>query len=102
MVDDRQIAVGSEAAVVDEEPISPEQASWGRAVTEILARLDKETTDNLRDAFRNGMNQNGDALKQWLDPSNAMVLLRLEHELRASADVRVRARRSRGALAAAS
>ena len=97
--DDRQIDVGSEAAVVDEEPISPEQASWERAVTEILARLDKETTDNLRDAFRNGMNQNGDALKQWLDPSNAMVLLRLEHELRASADVRVRALRSRGALA---
>jgi hypothetical protein len=95
----RRSGVASETTVVDEDPMSPEQASWERAVTEILARLDKETTDNLRDAFRSGMNQEGDALKQWLDPSNALVLLRLEHELRASAAVRIHALRSRGALA---
>ena len=88
-----------ETTVVREEPMSPEQASWEQAVAEILARLDKETTGNLRDAFQNGMLEDGDALKQWLDPSNAMVLLRFEHELRASADVRIQALRSRGALA---
>ncbi|MGK0299488.1 MAG: hypothetical protein ACI89X_000352 [Planctomycetota bacterium] len=91
--------MAGEAIVVGDEPMSPEQASWEQAVTEILARLDKESTDNLRDAFRSGMNQDGDALKQWLDPSNAMVLLRLEHELRASADVRIQALRSCGSLA---
>ncbi|MGK0155637.1 MAG: hypothetical protein ACI9SE_002602, partial [Neolewinella sp.] len=91
--------LGNEAAVVGEEPMSPEQASWEQAVAEILARLDRETTGNLRDAFRDGMNQDGDALKQWLDPSNAMVMLRFEHELRASASIRIHALRSRGALA---
>jgi hypothetical protein len=91
--------LGNEATVVGEKPMSPEQASWEQAVAEILARLDRETTGNLRDAFRDGMNQEGDALKQWLDPSNAMVMLRFEHELRASASIRIHALRSRGALA---
>lgn len=94
-----QLGKEGEDVPVVSEPLSPEQASWEQAVHEILARLDQETTDNLREAFRNGMQQDGDALERWLDPSNAMVLLRFEHELRASADVRRLALRSHGALA---
>ena len=85
--------------VVQVEPLlSPEQASWELAVEEILVRLNSEATGNLRNAFQAGIEDGSDPLKQWLDPSNTIVLLRFEHELRASAAVRIDALRSRGTL----
>lgn len=87
-----------EHALVQEVPITPEQASWEQTVQEITRRLDRETTDHMRDAFRAGIADASDPLTQWIDPSNTLTLLRLEHELRANAEVRAEALRNRGSL----
>lgn len=84
--------------LAQEVPITAEQASWEQAVVEITRRLDRETTDHMRDAFQSGIADASDLLTQWIDPSNTLTLLRLEHELRANAEVRAEALRSHGSL----
>lgn len=86
------------AASLPAVPVSREQLTWEQTVVEIAQRLERETSGHLRDAFRDGIEGSSDPLKQWLDPRNALVLLRLDHELRANAELRAEALRSRGTL----
>ena len=66
---------------------------------EIARRLDRESTAHMHDAFQAGVQDAGNPLTDWVDPGNTLRLLRLEHELRANADLRAEALLRRGALA---
>lgn len=84
--------------IASEVPLTSEQMSWEQTVSEIARRLDRETTDHMRDAFESGIQDDSDPLAEWIDPRDTLDLLRLEHELRANAEVRAQALRSSGYL----
>jgi len=79
--------------------VTSEQALWESTVEEIARRLGRGPTRHMQEAFETGIEDAGDPLEGWVDPSNTVRLLRLEHELRASAEVRAEALRTKGALA---
>ena len=85
--------------VASDVAVTSEQASWEQAVQEIARRLDRESTAHMHDAFQAGVQDAGNPLTDWVDPGNTLRLLRLEHELRANADLRAEALLRRGALA---
>ncbi len=64
-------------------------------------RFELEHSQRLREALRTALDAPGDAIGRWLDPRNAVALMRLDHELRARREVRENALRSEGGLAAA-
>jgi hypothetical protein len=74
-------------------------AAWQSVVEQVRERLGVQPAANLREAWETGLDDQRDALARWLDPRNAVVLMRLDHELRASASVRREALRRQGALA---
>lgn len=85
-------------------PAGPSAASearavaWQSAVEQMRARLGLLPSDNLREAFEAGLDDRRDELGRWLDPRNALVMMRLDHELRANALVRREAARRQGGL----
>ncbi|MCK5941170.1 MAG: hypothetical protein KAI24_04300, partial [Planctomycetes bacterium] len=79
--------------------VEPADVLWRETVRQIQRRLEMEDSAHLLSAFERGLREGGDDLGQWLDPANALVMMRLGHELRASADLRAAALREQGALA---
>src|SRR5436190_1604285 len=73
-------------------------AAWQSVVEQVRERLGAQPAANLREAWESGLDDQRDALARWLDPRNAVVLMRLDHELRASAAVRREALRRQGGL----
>ncbi|MFN3240416.1 MAG: hypothetical protein ACE37K_02765 [Planctomycetota bacterium] len=82
------------------EPVVVEDADhlWRESVRAIQQRLAIEESEHLRSAFERGLRGERDELGGWLDPANALTMMRLGHELRASADLRAAALREQGAL----
>jgi len=82
-------------------PVAVEDADhiWRESVRMIQQRLAIEQSDHLRRAFERGLFDDRDELGEWLDPANAVTMMRLGHELRGSADLRAAALREQGALA---
>lgn len=81
-------------------PVVVEDADhlWRASLRAIQQRLAVEESEHLRSAFERGLGGNRDQLGEWLDPANALTMMRLGHELRASADLRAAALREQGAL----
>ena len=77
------------------------ELAWESAIEQVRQRLALESSHHLRDALEAGLQVSDDRLSQWLDPRNVLVLQRLDHELRASAEIRAEALRRRGGLPAA-
>lgn len=77
------------------------EVAWESMVEVMRQRLDMEPSRRLSDALTSGLQAQRDPLGSWLDPRNALVMLRLDHELRASAELRRRAMRSQGGMEAA-
>lgn len=84
------------AVVVDRREVA-----WQADVETMRQRLGMESSTHLRQALEAGLEKNPDALGRWLDPRNALVLMRLDHELRASAELRREALRRQGGMPAA-
>ncbi|HEB52869.1 MAG TPA: hypothetical protein ENI87_06415 [bacterium] len=80
--------------------VTPEEADWKQALLDIRARLELETSEELQAALAAGLDQHDDPLDRWVEPWNSMVLARLDHELRQHPEVRYRALRERGVMAA--
>ena len=78
--------------------VEPEELLWQENVRQIQRRLEVEDSAHLRDAFARGLRAETGGLGKWLDPANSLTMLRLGHELRASAVARADALRSHGAL----
>jgi hypothetical protein len=76
------------------------EVAWESAVERMRSRLDLEPSTHLRAALEVGLQPSEDPLGQWLDPRNALVWLRLEHELRSQASWREGQLQQRGSLAA--
>jgi hypothetical protein len=74
--------------------------AWEAAIERMRHRLELEASPHLRDAFETGLRDDSDRLGRWLDPRNALVLMRLDHELRANAEVRREALARQGGLPA--
>ncbi|MBL8732515.1 MAG: hypothetical protein JNN13_09120 [Planctomycetes bacterium] len=75
-------------------------ARWLSNLDALRRRLDIEASPRLRDAFEHGLAAQADGLQRWLDPRNAMMLRRLDHELRASAELRRQVLARQGGLPA--
>ncbi len=78
--------------------IEPAEQRWQETVQRIQARAAVEDSEHLRSALARGVAEQGDALGEWLDPANAVTMMRLGHELRASAELRAGALLRQGAL----
>lgn len=59
--------------------------AWRENVDTMRRRLDLEPSPHLREAFEAGLDTPTDALGSWLDPRNALMLMRLDHERRGDA-----------------
>lgn len=68
------------------------------SLQQMRRRLEIEPTPRLRAEFDSALQVTADPLSGWLDPHNALVALRLDHELRADALVREQALRRAGAM----
>ena len=82
-----------------------EELAWEATLELMRQRLGLESSPHLRDALEEGLLAQGqqgagDRLGRWLDPRNALMLMRLDHELRASAELRREALRRQGGLPA--
>ncbi|MEO6597605.1 MAG: hypothetical protein ABIP94_22910 [Planctomycetota bacterium] len=77
------------------------EVAWQSMVEVMRNRLDMEPSPRLSEALNSRLQAPRDSLGSWLDPRNALVLLRLDHELRASAELRRRAMRNQGGMEAA-
>ena len=65
------------------------EVAWESAVDRMRQRLGEADASLMREAFEDGLRPDRDALSRWIDPRNALVWLRLDHELRANAARRV-------------
>lgn len=83
------------------EAVDSREVAWQADVETMRQRLGREPSPHLRQALEAGLEKDPDALGRWLDPRNALVLMRLDHELRASAELRQEALRRQGGLPAA-
>ena len=83
------------------EAVDSREVAWQADVETMRQRLGREPSPHLRQALEAGLEVDPDALGRWLDPRNALVLMRLDHELRASAELRQEALRRQGGLPAA-
>lgn len=68
------------------------------SLQQMRRRLEVESTPRLRAEFDSALQGPADPLSGWLDPRNALVALRLDHELRADVLVREQALRRAGAM----
>jgi len=68
--------------------IEPAEQRWQETVQRIQARVAIEDSEHLRSALARGVAEQGDELGEWLDPANAVTMMRLGHELRASAEAK--------------
>lgn len=79
--------------------VSPEQApavnvrqaddlAWESTIERMRQRLGMENSNRLSEALESGLAAAGDPLARWLDPRNALALLRVEHEQRNDTDIR--------------
>jgi hypothetical protein len=75
--------------------------AWQEELDTMRRRLEQEPMPQLREALEAGVGAHDDALGGWLDPRNTLMLMRLDHELRANAATRREALRRQGGLAAA-
>ena len=78
--------------------VEAEELEWQHTVRQIQRRLELEGGAHLRDAFARGLEVEDRGLGKWLDPANALTMLKLGHELRDSAALRAQALRAHGAL----
>ena len=101
------VAVSAQAAeprserdrlVEPEAIVDASELAWQEAVATIQRRLEVEDSDHLQAALSAGLRQPTKDLAKWLDPANAVTMMRLGHELRSSAERRARALRSAGSL----
>ncbi len=88
------------ASVTPEPVLETDDVAWQENVRRIQRRLDVDGGDHLRDAFSAGLEVAGGDLSEWLDPANAVTMMRLGHELRASSANRAAALRGDGTLPA--
>lgn len=82
-----------------------DELAWEATLELMRQRLGLESSPHLREALEEGLQAQGqqgagDRLGRWLDPRNALTLMRLDHELRASAELRREALRRQGGLPA--
>jgi hypothetical protein len=82
-----------------------DELAWEATLELMRQRLGLESSPHLREALEEGLQAQGqqgagDRLSRWLDPRNALTLMRLDHELRASAELRREALRRQGGLPA--
>jgi hypothetical protein len=97
-----RVATPVAAAIVGAEPIrNVREVAWQSAVEQMRSRLQLEPSPHLVDALELGLVPPVDRLSRWLDSRNSLTLLRLDHELRASAELRREALRRQGGLPAA-
>lgn len=90
-------AIGVEPPPV--EVVDARVAAWQADVATMRKRLELEASPRVREEFEAGLAE-PDGLARWLDPRNALVLMRLDHELRAQAELRQEALRRQGGLPA--
>ena len=90
----------AERVPITELPPVFSEVAWQDAIETVRQRLALESSPRLSEAFENGLQSAEDPLTQWLDPSNVLMLQRLDHELRARGDVRAAALLRRGSLVA--
>lgn len=81
------------------EVVDARVAAWQADVATMRKRLDLEASPRVREEFEAGLAE-PDGLARWLDPRNALVLMRLDHQLRAQAELRQEALRRQGGLPA--
>lgn len=95
---ERQRPAASSVDVSLESVLGPGDVDWQENVRSIQRRLEVEDGAYLRTALEAGLEGRGKDLSKWLDPANAVTMMRLGHELRASAALRTAALRDAGAL----
>ena len=100
LVDGREVRSGalSAGAELPEVVVEAEDLGWQQAVHQIQRRLEVEESEHLRAAFTRGLRGDRGDLGKWLDPANALTMLKLGHELRDSAEHRAGALRAQGLL----
>jgi|GEM_PF-4908326 len=85
--------------LVNLEPVmDADEAAWRSTILQIRRRLEAEGGEHLKVALEAGLANEADDLGKWLDPANAVTMMRLGYELRANADLRATALRDLGAL----
>ncbi len=93
------ILVSTQSAVASDLP-DPDDLAWQQAVQLMRLRLGMQPTPQMSDAFEVGLDDPTDALSRWLEPRNALLLMRLDHQLRASSAIRQEVVRQHGGLPA--
>lgn len=90
------------ASEASDSPVVPDSraVAWQSAVEQMRRRLGMEPSSYMASALEAGLESRPDELRCWLDPRNALVLMGLDHELRASAAVRQAALHAQGGLLA--
>lgn len=84
--------------VASEAIVDAGELAWQEAVATIQRRLEVEDSGHLQAALTEGLRHPTDDLAKWLDPANAVTMMRLGHELRSSAERRLGALRRAGSL----
>jgi hypothetical protein len=97
---DQSTAAAADDAGGVQPPRDFAELAWQDSLDQVSRRLAMEASPRLRDAWQQGLRDERDPLSQWLDPRNAVVLMRLDHELRSHADLRAAALREHGGLVA--
>lgn len=94
-----------EAGGADEVAAAPvrtrREMEWESAVEEMRRRLGLESADRLREALEDGLRPMRDPLEGWLDPRNALALLRVGHEVCSQDELRTAVVARRGGMLAA-
>jgi hypothetical protein len=93
-------APGPAPATMPEVPLASEVARRAD-LAQMRQRLGQEASPHLRDALEAGLVAAGDPLGRWLEPRNNLALASLDHELRASAELRRQALQRLGGTPAA-
>lgn len=78
----------------------PSAVAWEATVDRMRQRLGETGMASMREALETGLRPGRDELSRWIDPRNALVWMRLDHELRASATRRWETMAQHGGLPA--